>query len=67
MYSCDDVELAISLLTRKLSDILDVMAPVKVVQNRKCYAPWLSVNTKELIKVRNEALEKAHSTNDNED
>ena len=55
LYFCDDVHQATELLTSKLNTILDVMAPVKTFQIRTKYAPWLSDETKELIKKRKEA------------
>ena len=55
LFLCDDVHQATDLLTTKLSTILDVMAPVKTFQVRTKYAPWLSDETKELIKKRKEA------------
>ena len=67
VYCCDKVEDAIELLTSKISKILDEMAPVKVIQNRKYYAPWLSVYTKELMKVRDVAFEKFHTSQLDED
>ena len=42
VYLCENVELAIQLITNKLSSILDKMAPVKIIQVRKKYAPWIS-------------------------
>ena len=61
------MEDAIKLLTSKLSKILDELAPVKVIQNRKHYAPWLSVYTKELMKVRDVAFEKFHTSKADKD
>ena len=55
VYACEDCEKAVQLMSTKLKDILDVMAPVVSVQVRTKYAPWMSQNTKDKIKERNEA------------
>ena len=55
----EDVETAVEIVTNKLTTILDVMAPIKVIQARAKYAPWLSEATKNKIKARNEAQKKA--------
>ena len=39
IYSCEDVDLAVKLLSEELTLILDRMAPIKVVQVRNNYAP----------------------------
>ena len=59
----EDVEVAVQLVTHKLTEILDIMAPVKSIQTRSRYAPWLSEATKKKIKNRNEAQKKASETN----
>jgi uncharacterized membrane protein len=58
----EDVEVAVNMVTEKLTAILDFMAPVKVIQTRANYAPWLSESTKKKIKDRNEAQKKASQT-----
>ena len=50
------------IVTKKLTEILDMLAPVKTLQTRTNYAPWLSGATKEKIKQRNEAQIKAART-----
>ena len=59
LYTCEDPSQAAALLTSKLTDILDQMAPIKTFQVRTKYAPWMSQNTKELLKERNLAQETA--------
>ena len=66
-YSCEDVNLAVKMLSEELTLILDKMAPIKVVQVRTNYAPWLSKNTKDLMKQRDLAQQKASSTNQVDD
>ena len=46
---------------------MDRLAPVKIVQVRKNYAPWVSDQTKEVIKLRNEAQKKASETQNDDD
>ena len=67
VYNCQDPNEAAKLLTDKLSVILDTLAPVKTIQVRNKYAPWLSQNTKELMKERNAAQETASKTRDLDD
>ena len=55
IYTSEDANTAGTLLTNKLSTILDKLAPIKTFQVRNKYAPWLSDRTKILIKQRNEA------------
>ena len=43
------------------------MAPVKVIQVRSSYAPWMSAETKAMVKERNLAQEKASETQNEED
>ena len=63
VYMTEDTESAVRIVTEKLTTILDVMAPIKTIQNRTHYAPWLSKGTKEKIKQRNAAQRKAARTN----
>ena len=46
---------AVDILTRKINSILDEMAPIKTFQTKSKYCPWLTEETKELIKQRNNA------------
>ena len=52
-----DVNEAVQLFTNKITFILDQMAPVKTFQTTSKYCPWLTENTKKLIKDRNQAQE----------
>ena len=49
ILTCTDVNIAAELLVSKLTDILDEMAPIKTVQTRTNYAPWIADDTKELL------------------
>ena len=66
IYQCEDVDEAVTRLTEKLTTILDVMAPIKTIQTRTKYAPWLSEATKTLMKERDEAHEKATKSGNDE-
>ena len=67
VLECYDVNLATERLVGKLTVILDDLAPIKTIQTRSRYAPWLSEDTKQLQKERNEAHEKASMSNDPEE
>ena len=67
VYTCDNANQAAKLLTTKLSTILDTMAPIRTIQVRNKYAPWLSENTKELLNQRNAAQLTASQTKDQDD
>ena len=58
----ENVNEATEMVTRKLTAILDIMAPVNMIQVRSNYAPWLSESTKNKIKERDEAQKKATET-----
>jgi len=59
IYLSSDVNEAVGLLTRKLTTALDKYAPIKTIQIRKHYAPWLSEETKLLMQERNRAQQAA--------
>ena len=52
VYSCEDVDLAAEILTRKFVDVLNIHAPWVIFQQRKLYKPWITEETKGLIKTR---------------
>ena len=52
VYSCDDVDLATECFTRKFRYVLNVHAPWVRVQQRKTFSPWITVETKEIMKQR---------------
>ena len=58
---CQNVDYAAELLVQKLAAILDHMAPIRKIQTRKNYAPWLSTDTKNLQLKRNDAQKKCQS------
>ena len=67
IYMTENLDEAVELLTEKLTKILDKMAPIKTIQTRANYAPWISGETKQKIKERNDAQKKATETNLNDD
>ena len=55
------------MMTERITKILNVMAPIKTIQVRTKYAPWMSQNTKEKIKERDLAQARAVETKDGND
>ena len=67
IYSCDDVEEAVKILSDDLNKILDDMAPIKTIQVRAKYCPWLSDTTKALQSERNRIQKDAEETKNEDD
>ena len=67
ILSCTDVDQAAETLTEKLTEALDEMAPVKKIQTRTNYAPWMSKEAKVLKEKRVAAHKKAAESDDQED
>ena len=67
IYSCEDVNCAVRMLSEEITNILDKQAPIKVFQVRTNYAPWLSKSTKDLMSKRDAAQKKAGETNQTDD
>ena len=59
VYSCDCVDTAVGRLCSNLNLILDKLAPLKKIQVHSNYAPWLSKESKDLIKKRDFAQKLA--------
>ena len=66
-YSCDNVEQAVDIFSDKFVGLLDRHAPSKTIQTRANYVPWLSSETKQFMKIRNEAQSLAAISNKPED
>ena len=64
IYMEENVDEAVRKLTAKITAILDKWAPVRTIQLRQKYAPWLSDQTKELIVQRNLAQKIASISKD---
>ena len=67
VYLCTDANSAAEVLSKKLTMVLDMMAPIKKFQTRTNYAPWISKETKELKNKREAAQKKATETGNHED
>ena len=67
VYASTDVNVAVQILTQKINDVLDSMAPIKIFQTRKNYVPWLEKDTRSMMSERDNLLCKAKSTNARED
>ena len=55
------------ILTDKITQVLDQMAPVRKIQIRKNFAPWLSPETKQLMRKRNNAQKRYLITREDQD
>ena len=64
VYCLTDVNVAVHVLTDKVTTVLDRFAPIRTLQVMTNYAPWLSNTTKETMKLRDMAQESAASTKD---
>ena len=62
-----DTNLAVNLLSNKITTILDILAPIRTIQVRASYVSGISEQTKNLQRERKFAQEKAAFTNDPED
>ena len=67
IYLAENANEASSLLSAKITEALDIFAPLKTIQVRKLYAQWLTPEAKALMNERNEAQKKAATTNNPED
>ena len=66
VYQSTDTNDAVHLFTSKVTAILDQMAPIKTFQTNSNFCPWLTEQTKLLIKERNQAQEKLSENKNNE-
>ena len=64
VYCLTDVNVAVSVLTEKLTTVLDRFAPMRTVQVLAKYAPWLTEATKNTMKERDAAQVAAATTQD---
>ena len=62
IYKCEDANEAASMLTNILNSVLDYMAPVKTIQIREKYSPWLSPTSKYKMAERDVAQKIASQT-----
>ena len=64
LYLSEDVNIAVDMLTKRVTTVLDKFAPVKIIQVRSNYAPWLTDLTKRAIQERNLAQRAALASGD---
>ena len=55
VYNTSDVDTAERLLTERITRVLDKFAPVKTIQVKPSYAPWLTDQVKEAMTQRDRA------------
>ena len=67
LYLCTEVNMAVQLLSDKITFILDVMAPMRTIQVRTRFAPWLSKETIKLMKDRDNLQKRAAESKSTED
>ena len=67
VMSAEDVDDAVTNFTRIITAALDQLAPVKKIQTRKKYAPFLSEETKEEMVSRDKAQQRAAESGKPED
>ena len=64
IYMSNDVNVAVNSITQKVTLILDKYAPVRTIQVRTRYAPWLTEVTKQAVQKRNAAQQIAQISKD---
>ena len=67
VLACNDDNDATELLEYKISRVLDDMAPIKTIQTRTNYVPWLSEDAKKIQKEKIDAQKKAAITDNSDD
>ena len=66
IHATEDIEVAGDAFTKTFCEVLDRHAPLKVIQNRKNYVPYLSKELKEKMSTRDNLKEEAARTGDSE-
>ena len=67
IYNSADIDEATELFTQKLTNILDKMVPMKIYQTRRKFVPWLSEETRKLMKERDDLHNLAKSSKEGRD
>ena len=62
----EDIEVAAETFTKTFCDVLEKHAPLKVVQNRKNYIPYIQKEVKEKMAKRDDLKEEAAKTGNTE-
>ena len=56
---CEELDLATEIFTRKLRSVLNIHAPWIIFQRRKSFCPWITDETRELMKQRDKVKQLA--------
>ena len=64
IHTCDDVEVAAKVFTDVFTEILDKHAPLKIIQNRCNYVPYINKDLQNLMKERDLLKKSAASSGD---
>ena len=67
VYLSEDVDVAVHLLSEKLTGILDKMAPLRTIQIRTNYNPFISEETLKMMKERDKLQKIASETKNKDD
>ena len=67
VYLSEDADEAVGLFTNKITDMLEDMAPMRTIQVRANYVPWISKETLDLMKERDDLQKLASETKTRED
>ena len=67
VYQAREVNKAVELLEFAINRALDIVAPLKKIQTRINYAPWMTEEILSKLKLRDTARKKAIQTGDPED
>ena len=59
VYTTEDVDTATEIFTRKFNTVLNAHAPWIIFQKRKYFSPWITDDTKEMMKQRDSWKKKA--------
>ena len=67
IYLCEDANIAADLLSKKINSVLDELAPLRTIQTRTNFAPWISAGIKTQMNARDAAQKKAADSQKEED
>lgn len=67
IYESQDVNFCVNELSTRFEQLLNLHAPLKLIQCRKSYVPWLSEDTKRLFKQRDDMKNRANSSRSTSD
>jgi hypothetical protein len=59
LYLCEDVNTAAAIFQDNINSVLDRLAPIRKIQTRNHFAPWISEETTNLMEERNMLKEAA--------